>query len=319
MLMDVKRKLIAFLCVLLAIPAFAAYPEQPIKLIVPYPAGGNGDIIARVFAKALSDNVQRPVVVENKPGASGVIGATEVARAKPDGYTLLFTVTTQLSNQSFNVKPSYDATRDFEPIIGVTKAPLVLAVSKESHINDIKELGTTTKREPFSYGSYGAGTSTHVLPYLLSRQLGIEMIHVPYRGENPLITDLMGGRINMGLLSLNRGIELARSGKVILLGVVGNQRSVYLPDVPTLTEQGYRNMDWSYGTAVYASAGVPKEIRQVLHEKSKEAMQDPALVTALDQQRNELWKNSTPQQLKTRLVEDTKNWKKVLGQLGNIE
>lgn len=319
--MFVKAKTImaVMLTTSFAMPAFAAYPDKPVTIVVPYPAGGAGDNIARVFAKSLSGKIAQPVVIENKSGASGTIGAGEVVRAKPDGYTLLFTVTTQLSNQGFNVKPNYDSLKDFEPIIGVTIAPLVLAVRKDLEVSSLKELSEKQTGKHYAYGSYGAGTSTHILPYLLGQQLGMDKTHIPYRGESPLVTDLLGGRIDLGLLNINNGIELSQAGKVTLVGVVGNRRSMYLPDVPTLTEQGYKDMDWSYGTAVYTSSKVPADIRQYLFEKSKEAMQDPELRETLSKQRNEIWDNTTPEQLKERLVQDTTKWKAVLDELGNIE
>lgn len=319
MFVKAKKIMAAVLATSFAIPAFAAFPDKALTVVVPYPAGGPADTIARVFAKSLSEKVAQPVVIENKSGASGTIGAYEVVKAKPDGYTLLFTVTTQLTNQGFNVKPNYDSLKDFEPIIGVTIAPLVLAVRKELGVSSLKELEQRKADKHYAYGSYGAGTSTHVLPYLLGQQMGLEMTHIPYRGEGPMVTDLMGGRIDMGLFSANNSIELSQAGKITLVGVVGDRRAAFLPDVPTLSEQGYKDMDWSYGTALYASSKVPEEIRQFLHEKAKEAMQDPVFRESLANQRHEIWDGSTPEMLKERLVADTTKWKAIQDKLGNVE
>lgn len=314
------KKVIAFaLAAVFSAPALAAYPDRTISVIVPYPAGGAADTIARTFAKSLSDKVKQPVVIENKSGASGTIGAYDVVKAKPDGYTVLFTVTTQLSNQGFNVKPNYDSLKDFEPVIGVTIAPLVLAVRKDLNVSSLKELAEREGEKDYAYGSYGAGTSTHVLPYLLGKQLGINTTHIPYRGEGPLVTDLLGGRLDMALLSANNSIELSQAGKITVLGVVGDRRAAYLPDVPTLEEQGYKDMNWGYGTALYTSSKVPADIRQFLHEKSKEAMQDPAFREALGNQRHEIWDNNTPAQLKERLAADTQRWKALQDTLGTID
>lgn len=319
MFVKVKTIMAAMLATSFAVPAFAAFPDKAVSIIVPYPAGGPADTIARVFAKSLSDKVGQPVVIENKSGASGTIGAYEVVKAKPDGHTLLFTVTTQLTNQGFNVKPNYDSLKDFEPIIGVTIAPLVLALNKDLGVSSLKELEARKGEKHYAYGSYGAGTSTHVLPYLLGKQMGLEMTHIPYRGETPMVTDLMGGRIDLGLFSANNSIELSNAGKITLVGVVGDRRAAFLPDVPTLSEQGYKDMDWGYGTALYASSKVPEEIREYLHEKSKEAMQDPEFRESLTNQRHEIWDGSTPEALKERLVADTIKWKAIQDKLGNVE
>lgn len=148
--------------------------------------------------------------------------------------------------------------------------------------------------------------------------MGLETTHIPYRGETPMVTDLMGGRIDMGLFSANNAIELSQAGKITLVGVVGDRRAAFLPDVPTLSEQGYKDMDWGYGTALYASAKVPDDIRQYLHEKSNEAMQDPVFRESLTNQRHEIWDGSTPESLKTRLVSDTTKWKAIQEKLGHI-
>lgn len=318
MFVKAKKIIVTMLATSFAMPVFAAFPDKALTVVVPYPAGGPADTIARVFAKSLSEKVAQPVVIENKSGASGTIGAYEVVKAKPDGYTLLFTVTTQLSNQGFNVKPNYDSLNDFEPIVGVTIAPLILAVRKDLGVSSLKELEERKTDKHYAYGSYGAGTSTHVLPYLLGKQMGLETTHIPYRGETPMVTDLMGGRIDMGLFSANNAIELSQAGKITLVGVVGDRRAAFLPDVPTLSEQGYKDMDWGYGTALYASAKVPDDIRKYLHEKSNEAMQDPVFRESLTNQRHEIWDGSTPESLKTRLVSDTTKWKAIQEKLGHI-
>lgn len=298
----------------------ARYPSRPITLVVPYPAGGNGDNIARVFAKKLADLWDSPVVVDNKPGASGTIGAGQVHRAAPDGYTLLLTVTTQLTSSVPGVKPSYNATEDFVPIVGLTVAPMAFVVPASLGVKNMKELEALAQKRKIAYGSYGTSTSTHIVQYLLTQQFKArDAVHVPYKGESPMVADMLGGQIDMGLVGIGQAREMEKSGRMRTLAVLGTQRSEFLPDVPTLTELGYKQMDWSYGVALYGSSRLPGPVLAKLREAGKTIMADPETQQQYRAQSSQPWIGSKPEELRQRMVADTKNWNKVLVDVGPLE
>lgn len=298
----------------------ASYPSRPITLVVPYPAGGNGDNIARVFAKKLADHWNIPVVVDNRPGASGTIGAGQVHRAAPDGYTLLLTVTTQLTSRVPGIKPSYNAIKDFVPLVGLTVAPLALVVPARLNVKNMKELEALARQRPLAYGSYGASTSTHIVQHLLLSQIkAVNAVHVPYKGESPMVADMLGGQIDMGLVGIGQAREMESSGRMRTLAVLGTQRSEFLPDVPTLTELGYERMNWAYGTALYGSSRLPAEIQARLREAGRTIMADPDTQAQYRSQSNQPWVNARVDELRQRLVADTNNWNKVLADVGALE
>ena len=296
------------------------YPSRPVTLVVPYPAGGNGDNIARVFAKKLGDLWGSPVVVDNKPGASGTIGAGQVHRATPDGYTLLLTVTTQLTSSVPGIKPVYNAVDDFVPLVGLTIAPLAFVVPTRLGVKSMKELEALAQKRPLSYGSYGTATSTHIVQHLLVQQFKAkDAVHVPYKGEAPMVTDMLGGQIDMGLVGIGQAREMEKSGRLRTLAVLGMQRSEFLPDVATLTEQGYKQMDWAYGVALYGSARLPAAVQAKLRDAGKTIMADPDTQALYRAQSNQPWIGAKPEELRQRMVADTKNWNKVLADVGPLE
>lgn len=298
----------------------AAYPTRPITLVVPYPAGGNGDNIARVFAKKLGELWGSPVVVDNKPGASGTIGAGQVHRAAPDGYTLLLTVTTQLTSSVPGIKPTYNAQQDFVPLAGLTVAPLAFVVPTRLGVRSMQELEALAQSRALSYGSYGTATSTHVVQHLLTRQFKAkDAVHVPYKGEAPMVTDMLGGQIDMGLVGIGQAREMEKSGRLRTLAVLGMQRSEFLPEVATLAEQGYKQMDWAYGVALYGSSRLPAAVQNKLQEAGKTIMADPETQRLYRAQSNQPWIGAQPAALRERLITDTRNWNKVLAEVGPLE
>jgi tripartite-type tricarboxylate transporter receptor subunit TctC len=174
------------------------YPEKPIRIIVPYPAGGAADAIARAIGPGLTDLLGQPIVVENRGGAAGAIGADLVAKAAPDGYTLLLTPTTQLTNTTLQPPAPYRADRDFMPVIGITLTPLIYNAGASFKGKDFAEFKRAAAQGTVTYGSYGQGTSTHILLAMLSEQLKMGMTHVPYKGESPMVTDMLAGTIDWG-------------------------------------------------------------------------------------------------------------------------
>ncbi|MYN12754.1 tripartite tricarboxylate transporter substrate binding protein [Pusillimonas sp. TS35] len=287
--------------------ALAAYPDKPIRVVVPYPAGGAADTIARVFGERLAAIAGQPVIVENKGGASGMIGAEAVLRAEPDGYTLLLTPTTQLTNTGFNIKPSYDAVDDFAPVVGLTRAPMVLAAGKQSGITDLASLAEAGKKRPIAYGSYGAGTSTHIVLDVLSKQLGLDSTHVPYKGEAPMLNDMLGGQIDIGLYSVSVARAQAQAGKLNLLGLLGIARSQLLPQLATLQELGLRDMDWQYGVGVYTSSRVPAAQLTKLQAMSMQAVRSDEVGKRFQDLSHERWAGS-PEEMQALLISDSKRW-----------
>ena len=227
-------------------PAQTAYPSQPIKFIVPYPAGGATDVLARMVAQKMQASWQQTVVVENKPGAGGTIGNNLVAKAPADGHTVLFGIVA-LVQQMTLMKLPYDPIKDFAPISRVAISPSVLAASPTLPINNLAEFTSLVKANPgkHSIGSYGPGTSAHLQGALLNLQSGLDLTHVPYQGGAPLVTAMMGGQLSSAFM--DAGSSKQHLPKFKLLGVTGTERLSWLPNVPTLKEQGlnsYEPMGW---------------------------------------------------------------------------
>ena len=237
---------VASLALLGGAQAQTTYPSQPIKFIVPYAAGGATDALARMVAQKVQDNWQQPVVVENKPGAGGTIGANQVAKAPGDGHTVLFTIVALLQQIKL-MKLPYDPIKDFAPISRVAVSPSVLAVAPNLPVNTLADFVKLVKAEPgkHSIGNYGPGTSSHLQASLLNLQANLDLIHVPYSGAAPLVTSMLGGQLTSSFL--DAGSSRQHLPKFKLLGVTGTERLTWLPNVPTLKEQGlqsYEPMGW---------------------------------------------------------------------------
>jgi len=239
--------------------AQTAYPSQTIKFIVPYAPGGATDALARMVAQKMQDNWQQPVVVENKPGAGGTIGANQVAKGPTDGYSVLFSIVA-LVQQIPLMKLPYDPLKDFAPISRVAISPSVLAASPTLPSNTLAEFVKMVKAEPgkHSIGNYGPGTSSHLQASLLNMQANLDLTHVPYQGGAPLVTAMMGGQLSSAFL--DAGSSRQHLPKFKLLGVTGTERLSWLPNVPTLKEQGlnsYEPMGW-FG--LFLPAATPKPV-----------------------------------------------------------
>ncbi len=241
-------------------PALAqAYPSQPIKVVVPYPAGGATDVLARLFSQKLQESWAQTVVVENRPGAGGTIGAGQVAKAPADGHTVLFSIVALLQQITL-MKLPYDPMKDFQPITRVAVSPSVLAVPKDTPARDLKEFLASVKANPgkTSFGTYGAGTSSHLQGALLNMQAGLDMVHVPFQGGAPLVNAMLGGQLGMAFL--DAGTSRPHLDKFKLFGTTGPARLAWLANVPTLKEQGlhsYEPMGW-FG--MFLPAGTPKAV-----------------------------------------------------------
>jgi tripartite-type tricarboxylate transporter receptor subunit TctC len=249
---------------LLATPAAAqTYPSRVVKMVVPYPAGGPTDVIARIVAEELGRDLGQNVVVENLAGASGAVGTRTVAKAEPDGYTIIFGNNQTHGNNMFLLKePGYDAVRDFAPLAGAGAFEHVFVVKNDLPAKTILELIALAKKDPgkLNYGSTGVGSGSHLATELFMTRTGIQMTHVPFRGAAPLVTDIMGGRIDVSNSTLPSVLGQFQAGQMRAIGIASPKRNPQAPDVPTLREQGIANADAESWAAFFAPANTPKPI-----------------------------------------------------------
>ncbi|HZF83851.1 MAG TPA: tripartite tricarboxylate transporter substrate binding protein [Burkholderiaceae bacterium] len=255
---------------------------QVVRLVVPFPGGNPVDALARSLAEALRQTTGRTYVVDNRPGAAGTIGSSDVARAKPDGTTLLFTTGGHLANAVLHSKMPYDVTRDFTPITQLQVSPgFVMLVRQDSRFKSVADVIREAKAKPgtISYGSWGAGNSTHVAGAMFARAAGIELLHVPYKGS-PL-QDFLGGHVDITWFSTLLSLQMIQEGKARALAVGYERRVPELPDVPTLAELGIRNADLPAWSALYGPPGMPGALVQAIHAEVVTASRQPAYLAAM--------------------------------------
>lgn len=261
--------------------AQAAYPEKSLQLICPFPPGGASDVVARIIGAELETRLGKPVIIMNRPGGGTTIAAKEVARAAPDGYTLFFS-----SNSTFTlpaaVKESvpYDAAKDFEPLGQVGKITLALVTYKDNPIKDLSALVAEAKANPdkLSLASFGVATVSHFAGELFKSSAGIKMVHLPYKGSAPAMNDLIGRHIQYHVDTVIAVKPQIEAGTVKVLAVFSGKRTPFLPDVPTLAELGYGNIDFSSWGAVVAPKGLPPAVRDKLTATLEEIINSPAVV-----------------------------------------
>ena len=294
---------IGHLCAALVLSTCAAaqeaYPAKPIKLVVPLAAGGGIDFTARATAQKLADVIGQQVVVENQGGAGGTLGVSAVVRAAPDGYTLLYHSVSGVVSAVVGKDLPYDWLRDLAPVSLVTRFAPVLIINPSLPARDLKEFIALAKASPgkLSYGSSGAGTGIHLASELFKAAAGVDIVHVPYRGNAGVMPDLLAGRIDMLIDGVPAQAKNIESGQVRALAVTTRSRSPALPNVPTMIEQGL-DYELPYWTAIYAPAATPKPIVDKLAAAVAKAMQDPGVVARLGNVGTEAV-GSTPQELDT--------------------
>jgi tripartite-type tricarboxylate transporter receptor subunit TctC len=275
------RIVVTALCLGLAQWALAQdYPSRPVKIVVAYTPGAENDIIARLAAQSLSQQLKQPFVVENRPGASGVIGADFVAKSAPDGYTLLLGNTTLLAIlTNLDAKLPYQPQRDFEAVSIIATIPTVLVVNASLPVNSLAELMAYAKAKPGSlnYASPGTGTPMHLIAELFSAQAGVKMAHVPYKGAAPAIADLIAGQVQMMFPNVPSVVQHLKSGKLKALATPNATRLAVLPDVPTLAEAGIRDIEQSSWFAIVAPKGTPKAIVNLLGAEIASAVNKPEM------------------------------------------
>lgn len=295
-----------------------AYPNKPIKIVVPSAAGGGNDFIARTLGQKLEESMKQPVVIENKPGASNIIGTDFVAKSAPDGYTILFNGPLILQAASLYARVPYDPLRDFTPLTDVIRTPLWFAVSTAKvSAKTLKEFVEEAKTQPagFTYGSGGNGSSHHLYGFGLAEATSTNMLHVPYKGGAPAMTALVSGEISSGFFDLVSLKPYVESGKVRLLAVTGTRRHVLTPGVPTLAELGYTGFE-SYGWgALFVPSKTPPEIVQRLEAEIIMALKNPEVVTKFRDAGFEL--GGTPQaQFAAQVKSDQVRWSTLIKKSG---
>ena len=256
------------------------YPDRPVKLVVPFAPGGATDILGRLLATGLSDKLGQPVVVENRPGAGTVVAGGLVAKAPPDGYTLLLGASTTLTlNPAIRATLPYDPLRSFTPLGLVADMGLVLVAHNDTPARNLKELVALAKAEPdkLSYGSFGTGSSVHFGGEMLKSATGMRMMHVPFNGSSPSLTALMGGQVQVAVDTVVATTPLIKAGKIRPLAVLGAQRLALLPQVPTVAESGYPGFDMGTWFAFLAPAGLPAPVQKKLEKALADVMADPAM------------------------------------------
>lgn len=291
-----KRQLLRALCLLgtlAAVPVCAhaadageAFPSRPIRFVVPYPPGGGNDLFARVVGQKISENTGQPVIVENRPGAAGLIAGDYVARAAPDGYTIMVDQSSIATNPLIYKKTAFDVRKDLAPVIRAATLDNVILVSETSSIRSMQDLIEQAKREPgrLAYASVGVGSSQHLAMELLSHQAGIKMLHVPYKGTAAAVTAVSSGEVQVFLISAATGQSYVKSGKVRAVATTGDKRSPIMPDVPIVKESGlpeYVNYNW---LGIFAPAATPKPLVGRLNAAFAQAMTDPKVKSTLDVQ-----------------------------------
>ena len=258
----------------------AAYPNKPIRWIVPYPAGGGSDFLARTISQQLSTLVAQPVLIDNKPGGNTAIAASEVARAAPDGYTVMSADNgTMVFNTALYSKLSYNPEKDLAPVSLMGMFPMILVAGPSSNAKDAKDFIALAKAKPgaISYGSAGAGSPHHLAMELLKVSAGVHMVHIPYRGAAPALQDLAGGQIAVMMVDLAAGAGFIKSGKIRAPAVANPTRLPQLPDVPTFAELGFRNVEAAAQVGLVAPANTPADVINTLQREVAAAINTPAV------------------------------------------
>jgi tripartite-type tricarboxylate transporter receptor subunit TctC len=301
-----------------AAPSAHDYPVRPIRLIDAFPPGGPSDLVARAINQKLSEALGQTVVVDNRGGASGTLGCDLVAKAAPDGYTLLLGPSGALTIQpTLNPKLPYKPQRDFVTVTQLTNGPQVIAVNPSVAARSVPELIALAKSKPgqLNYASGGAGTANHIAVEALKLAAGINVVHVPYKGTGPALTAVIGGEAQMIISSLLPALPHARSGKLRVLAVTSMSRSAVLPDVPTASQSGLPKFETSSWHGILAPAGTPRAIVAKLHGKFVEVLHQPEIKERLSAQGLDVVA-STPEQFAAHIKAETDKYARVINQIG---
>jgi tripartite-type tricarboxylate transporter receptor subunit TctC len=318
-----RRAVVATALCALAIPSIAsaqAWPARPVNMVVPFPAGGSADLLARAVAAMLSDTLGKQLVVENRAGAGGNIGGAVVAKAAPDGYTLLFSTPGPIAQNRLMYKSMpYDPDKDLQPIVLIANSPLIVTAKADSPFKTLQDMVAYAKANPgkLTVGVPGQGTLGHITSELLQTAAGISLTNVPYRGTTPIMTDLLGGQVDLAMDFMATYVPLVKDGKIRGLALTGNKRSPDLPDVPSVQETGVAKIEASAWYCLMAPTGTPAEVVQKVNAavnawlKTDKAKQ---VLATLSMQPN----GGTPEELKAYIAAEVAKWGPVI-KAANIE
>lgn len=299
-------------------PAYADYPAKPVKIVVPYPPGGTTDILARFIGAQLGSKLKQSFIIENRPGASGAIGSQAVAIAAPDGYTLLLgTISTHGINSGLSKSLPYDPVKDFAPITVVGTTPNVISVNPAFPVKNLAELIALAKGKPgtINFGSTSPGGSPHMSGELLKAMANIDIVHVPYKGAGPMLTDLIGGQVQMGFDNLPSSIGFINSGKIRPIAVTTTKRWPGAPDIPTVAESGVPGYEVSAWFGLLAPAHTPKAIIDQLQKDVAEILAQPDVMKRMYELGAEPGGNS-PDAFARQISAEVEKWKQVVAKNG---
>jgi tripartite-type tricarboxylate transporter receptor subunit TctC len=297
----------------------AAYPDRPIKLVIPYAAGGPTDVLGRLVGQKLAERLKQAVVIENRPGSGAAVGFAAVAKAVPDGYTLLLGDINLAVNPFLYKSLPYDAQKELAPIGLVASAPLVMLVSQNSPARSLQDLMALAKADPgkLTFGSAGAGNTTHLSMELFKAKMGLDIVHVPYKGANPALNDLVAGHVSMMVTGLSGAKSLVEAGKLRALAITGDKRAAVWPQVPTFAEAGAPLPEMKVGSwwGLFAPAGTPSEIVGELSQALNQSLSSADLLQRLRELNIEPMAG-TPKELERWVSAEMGTWSQVIKRSG---
>jgi tripartite-type tricarboxylate transporter receptor subunit TctC len=305
-------------CAVAAAAAEQAFPNRPVRLVVPFSAGGAADVPGRILTQKMSEALGQQVVVDNRPGAGSTIGAESVAKAPPDGYTLLMISNTHYVSAALYKKLSYDSVTDFAPVTQVTSAPNVIVVHPSLPAKSVRELIALAKAKPgkIDYASSGNGSTQHLTGALFCKMAGIEMMHIPYRGSAPVTADLLSGQVTVGFPGIAGMLPQIRAGKLRALAVTGSKRSPELPDTPTVAEAGVKGYDVTAWFGLAGPKGMPREVVMKLHGELLRILKNPDVQKQLLNAGQEVAWQETPEQFGEMLKVEAAKWARMVKESG---
>jgi tripartite-type tricarboxylate transporter receptor subunit TctC len=290
-----------------------SWPTKPIKFIVPYPPGGGTDVIARIVQEPLAKELGQQVIIDNRGGAGGSIGSALAAQSPSDGYTVLFTLSSHTINPSFYPRLPFDTERDFSPVVTIASLPQILVANPNFPAKNVKEVIEMAKAKPgsISYASVGNGSPGHLAGAMMATDAGVDMVHIPYRGGGPAITDVIAGQVPLLWVSIPAAAQFVKSGKVKALAVSTVKRSAVFPDVPTMAESGFKDFEVDSWYAMFVPASTPKPIVERLNKAALKVLAQPEVKEKLLSQGAEAVGDS-PSQLGAVVKKEIAKWKQVV-------
>ncbi len=305
------KTLLATSALATSLSAYAqAWPDKAVKFIVPLPPGGPSEIVLRSAMEKMQATLKQPLVLENKPGAAGNLGAAEVARAAPDGYTWLFTTDTLFTVNPHVYEKLAFKTGDLQPVMRASAFSQTLVCNPALGVKTVADLVRRAKEKQVSYASGGAGSPGHLSTEQFKTAAGIQMLHIPYKGPAPAMQDVIGGQVDCGFLAGPTVLPHVRGGKLVALAVSGNRRSALLPEVPTVAESGYPGFDSTYSLVLFAPKGTPAPVVQAMHAAMSAALKSPDVVEKL-RTSDQVVVADSPADTVTRLTNDSNKWGEV--------